>query len=82
MLLARFTVPGGERPVILICGQTALTHHAAAYFLRRSYRRISDTVASTDRFCLLLKVPSIRTYGFQGVVLERDLTDVAFTRGA
>ncbi|MEU0911277.1 hypothetical protein [Streptomyces althioticus] len=50
--------------------------------VRRSCRRIADTVASTDRFCLLLKVPSIRTYGHQGVVLERDLTDVAFTRGA
>ncbi|CAL9477047.1 hypothetical protein GCM10010261_29960 [Streptomyces pilosus] len=82
VLLAKFTAPGGERPVVLICGQTALTNHAAAYFLRRSYRRIADTVASTDRFCLLLKVPSIGTYGFQGVVLERDLTDVAFTRGA
>ncbi|MFH9329765.1 hypothetical protein ACH4KU_12340 [Streptomyces althioticus] len=82
VLLAKFTAPGGERPVILVCGQSALTNHAALYFLRRSCRRIADTVASTDRFCLLLKVPSIRTYGHQGVVLERDLTDVAFTRGA
>ncbi|WP_206614290.1 hypothetical protein [Streptomyces sp. E1N211] len=80
-LLAKFTAPGGERPVILVCGQTALTNHAALYFLRRSYGRIADTVASTDRFCLLLKVPSIRTYGHQGVVLDRDLTDVAFTPG-
>ncbi|MEQ8147449.1 hypothetical protein [Streptomyces sp. OP7] len=82
VLLAKFTAPGGERPVILVCGQTALTNYAALYFLRRSYGRIVDTVASTDRFCLLLKVPSIRTYGHQGVVLDRDVTDVAFTPGA
>ncbi|CAL9514139.1 hypothetical protein ABZ588_22730 [Streptomyces althioticus] len=81
-LLAKFTAPGGERPVILVCGQTALSNHAALYFLRRSYGRIVDTVASTDRFCLLLKVPSVRTYGHQGVVLERDVTDVAFQHGA
>lgn len=82
VLVAKFTAPGGERPVILICGQSAITNHAAAYFLRRSCRRIADTVASTERFCLILKVPSIRTYGFQGVVLERDVTDAAFARGA
>ncbi|MGY0068086.1 hypothetical protein ACWZEH_14915 [Streptomyces sp. QTS137] len=77
-LLAKFTAPGGSRPVILICGQSAVTNHAAAYFLRHSYRRIAETVSSTERFCLILKVSSIRTYGFQGATLERDLTDAAF----
>ncbi|WP_155055776.1 hypothetical protein [Streptomyces blattellae] len=81
-LLAKFTAPGGSRPVLLICGQSAVTNHAAAYFLRHSYRRIADTVSSTERFCLLLKVPSIGTYGFQGVTLERDLSDTAFASGA
>ncbi|MEU7471865.1 hypothetical protein AB0A94_25645 [Streptomyces sp. NPDC044984] len=80
-LLAKFTAPGGDRPVVLVCGQSAVTNHAAAYFLRHSYRRIADTVSSTERFCLLLKVPSIRTYGFQGVTLERDLTDTVFAPG-
>ncbi|WAX79451.1 hypothetical protein [Streptomyces sp. KMM 9044] len=80
-LLAKFTAPGGSRPVILICGQSAVTHHAAAYFLRHSYRRIADAVSSTERFCLILKIPSVRTYGFQGATLERDLTDAVFAPG-
>ncbi|MEU9736027.1 hypothetical protein [Streptomyces sp. NPDC048002] len=81
-LIAKFTCPGGNRPVLLICGQSALGNHAAAYFLRRSYREIAATVAATERFCLLVRIPSIATYGFHGVRLERDLTSVAFTSPA
>ncbi|MFF4659195.1 hypothetical protein [Streptomyces sp. NPDC001381] len=81
-LIAKFTGPGGARPVILICGQSAVGNHAAASYLRRSCRDIAATVSSTERFCLLLRIPSIPTYGFQGAVLERDVSDTAFTAPA
>ncbi|MPY45394.1 hypothetical protein FNH04_37485 [Streptomyces phyllanthi] len=78
-LIAKFTVPGGIRPVILIGGQSALGNHAAAYYLRSSYRHIARVVSSTERFCLLVKIRSIRTYGIHGAELERDITSVAFS---
>lgn len=77
-LVARFMAPGSVRPVVLICGQSAVTNHAAAYWLRRSCAEVATTVTSTERFCLLLRVHDIATYGHQGVQLHRDVTWAAF----
>ncbi|MFD8213168.1 hypothetical protein ACFV2U_05410 [Streptomyces sp. NPDC059697] len=80
VLVAKFTPTGAGRPVILVCGQSAITNHAAMYFLNQSYRRLAARVATTERFCLVLRVGSIRTYGFRAVELARDVSAAAFTR--
>jgi hypothetical protein len=77
-LIAKFITPGARRPVILVCGQSALTNRAAVHYLRHSYRRIADSVASVDRFCVIVKVSSIRTYAFQGATFESDVSAAAF----
>jgi hypothetical protein len=37
-------------------------------------------VGTTERFCVVLLVESIATYGIQGAVLARDVTAPAFAR--
>lgn len=78
VLVAKFLPPAASKPVILICGQSALTNHAAAVFLRSSHRRLTRVLETTDRFCVVLRVEAIPTYGFHGTVLARDVTDAAF----
>lgn len=79
-IAAKFTPPGATRPVILICGQSAITNHAAIYFLSHSYHEISKLVVNIDRFCLIVRVDAIGTYGFRGGFLARDVSVVAFGR--
>jgi hypothetical protein len=78
-VVAKFTPPGANRPVILICGQTALANRAAIYYLNREYRELAKTVASLDRFCIVIKAASIETYGCQAASLERDVSAAAFS---
>ncbi|MFE9646343.1 hypothetical protein ACFYO0_19995 [Streptomyces sp. NPDC006365] len=78
-LVAKFTPPQATRPVVLVCGQSSLANQAAIHFLKRNHRQVADALDSIDRFCVLIKVANIGTYGFQGASLERDMTGSAFT---
>jgi hypothetical protein len=78
VLVAKFRPPGARRPVFVICGQTPVTNHAAMVFLRRSHRRLARELAGTDRFCVVLRVESIPTYGAHAAVLARDVSAAAF----
>ncbi|MGW1781768.1 hypothetical protein ACWCQQ_21870 [Streptomyces sp. NPDC002143] len=77
-LVAKFTPPEATRPVVLICGQSSLANQAAIHYLKRHHRQVADSLDSTDRYCLMLKVADIGTYGFQGTSFERDVTRDAF----
>jgi len=79
-LVAKFTPQGAMRPVMVICGQTALANRAAIGFLKREYRNLLKVIASSDRFCIIVRVTSIGTYGHQAAELARDISEVAFTR--
>jgi hypothetical protein len=78
-LVAKFTLPEASRPVILICGQTPITNRAAIHYLKREYRALSKTVASVDQFCIMVRVTSTGTYGYQAADLECDVSAAAFT---
>lgn len=78
-LVAKFTPPESTRPVFLICGQSSTTNQAAIYFLKREHRNLARSISSVDKFCILIKVSSIGTYGFHRASLERDVSSVAFT---
>ncbi|TXS54141.1 hypothetical protein EAO75_07025 [Streptomyces sp. uw30] len=77
-LVAKFRPPSATRPVFVVCGQSAVANHAAMLFLRRSHRELSARLASTERFCVLLRIEAIPTYGVQGAVLARDVSASAF----
>ncbi len=79
-LVAKFTPPQASRPVFLVCGQSSLANQAAIHYLKRDHRDVAASLSSTDRFCLIIKLAGIGTYGFQNATLERDVTDTAFTR--
>ncbi|ANP56676.1 hypothetical protein AVL59_21230 [Streptomyces griseochromogenes] len=79
-LVAKFTPPTATRPIFLICGQSSLANQAAIHFLKRNHRNVARSLASVDRFCILIKVSDIGTYGFQAAALERDVTGDAFAR--
>ncbi|MFE5207010.1 hypothetical protein [Streptomyces sp. NPDC056600] len=80
-LVAKFTPPEASRPVLLLCGQSPLANRAAVHHLRRRYAEVARALESVDRFCIVIKVPEIRTYGYQAATLERDVTREAFARG-
>lgn len=77
-LVAKFTPPQSTQPVLVIMGQSSIANRAAVYLIKRDYRRLSKTVASLDRFCLMVRVDSADIYGYQAVELAADLSAVAF----
>ncbi|MFC8371970.1 hypothetical protein ACFUIT_29105 [Streptomyces sp. NPDC057239] len=77
-LVAKFTPPEATRPVVLLCGQSSQANHAAIHYLKRNYREIADRLATTERFCVVIKVLDIETYGYQRASFERDVTRDAF----
>lgn len=77
-LVAKFTPPASSRPVIVVCGQTSVGNRAAVAFLQREYRTLTRTLASTDRFCIVVRVDSIATYGHEAAALAADVTTAAF----
>ncbi|MFJ3894495.1 hypothetical protein [Streptomyces sp. NPDC090083] len=81
-LVAKFTPPESACPVFLVCGQSSLANQAAVHFLKRTHPELAKAVPSIDRFCILVRVSSIATYGFQRTGLERDVTATAFTAAA
>ncbi len=79
-LVAKFTPQESSRPVVLVCGQSALANQAAIHFLRREYARVATEITSEERYCLLIKISDIRTYEFHRAVLERDISAAAFAQ--
>ncbi|WP_031063331.1 hypothetical protein [Streptomyces sp. NRRL F-5527] len=77
-LVAKFTPPESSRPVLLVCGQSSVANQAAVHFLRREYAEVARSVASVERYCLLVKVSHIDVYAFHRSVLERDVSAEAF----
>lgn len=78
-LVAKFTPKGSSSPVILICGQTAVTNRAAIAFLKSQYREVAKIITSTESFCIIIQVAAISTYGYQGASFERDVSAAAVT---
>ncbi|WP_308312901.1 hypothetical protein [Streptomyces sp. ISL-1] len=77
-VVAKFMPPEATRPVVLICGQSSLANQAAVHYLKRNYREIADRLTSVERFCIMIKVSDIGTYGFQRASFARDVTGEAF----
>lgn len=77
-VVAKFTPKEASRPVIVICGQTANMNRAAIHLLRRDYRQITKALASTDRFCIIIRAEATSTYGHHAASIERDATEIAF----
>jgi hypothetical protein len=77
-LVAKFTPTGSSRPVIIICGQTAIANRAAVHYLKREYRKLSPVLRSLDRFCIIVRAAAIGTYGYQASELASDVSEAAF----
>lgn len=78
VLVAKFTPQQSSRPVVLIWGHRAIDNRAAIYFLQREYRSLSKHIDSLDRFCIVLRVNSSSTYGYQAAEFVADVTNAAF----
>lgn len=77
-LVAKFTPPQSSSPVILISGQRSIDNRAAINLLKRSYQNLSKTIASLDRFCLIVRINSSDSYGYQAAEIVADATAAAF----
>jgi hypothetical protein len=77
-LVAKFTPPQSEQPVLMIMGQSAIANRGAVHLLKRDFKRLSKEIDSLDRFCLMLRVDAADTYGYQAVQVATDLSAVAF----
>ena len=77
-VVAKFTPKEASRPVIVIGGQTAIMNRAAIHLLIRDYRQITKTLASIDRFCIIIRPEGTSTYGHHAASIERDATKIAF----
>jgi hypothetical protein len=78
-VVAKFTPAASTRPVILICGQSAIANRAAVHLLKRDYRQLARTLSRADRFCLILRVTAPDVYGHEMVEVAEDVSDTAFT---
>lgn len=81
-LFAKFRPPYARQPVLLICGQTAITNRAAIHFVRRNYAALSGSLASVETFALIVRITSPEVYGHTMVDLEADVTTAAFTQAS
>ena len=77
-LVAKFTPDGSTRPVILICGQTALSNRAAVVYLKREHRALARTLPDLRRFALILQVTASDAFGHEATELAADVTGAAF----
>jgi hypothetical protein len=77
-LIAKFTPSYSKYPIILIFGQMSIDNRAAINFLKRDYKALSKMVESINKFCLIIKITSSDTYGFQAAELAADVTSAAF----
>jgi hypothetical protein len=77
-LVAKFTPDGSTRPVILICGQTALSNRAAVSYLKREHRALARTLPDLRRFALMLQVTASDAFGHEAAAVAADVTAAAF----
>ena len=77
-IVAKFTPAAGGRPVVLVCGQTAITNRAAVHLLKRDHRRLTRALGRVDRFCLVIRVTSPGLYGHEMAEIAGDVSDAAF----
>lgn len=59
-------------------GQRSIDNRVAINFLQREYRSLSRSVGSPDRFCLVVRIISSDTYGYQSAEVAADVTGAAF----
>ncbi|WP_199432398.1 hypothetical protein [Qaidamihabitans albus] len=75
-------VTAGGYPIFVLCGQTAVSNHAAARYLARRYTQLLREYGVTGRFCLVLRIVNSQAFGERNVEVAGDFTDAAFTRTA
>ncbi|MBC3993886.1 hypothetical protein H8N00_34445 [Streptomyces sp. AC563] len=80
-LVAKFTPQEFRRPIILVCGQSAVANQAAIHFLRREYAQVAARLATVERYCVLIKVSGITTYDYHRAEFVGDVTGAAFGDG-
>ncbi|MER5636993.1 hypothetical protein ABT095_08560 [Kitasatospora sp. NPDC002227] len=80
-LLARLH-EGGDSPVFLIAGQTAVSNHAAVRFLTANHRRLARQYGRNGTFALVLSVVNPGAYGPDVVEVAADVTAEATARPA
>lgn len=77
-LVAKFTPRASIRPVMLICGQSTVANLGAVKLFIRDYRRLAKVIPSINEFCVIIRVPSIETYGYGASELAADVSAIAF----
>jgi hypothetical protein len=77
-LVAKFTPPASRRPVVLICGQSTIANLGAVNFLIRDHLKISKAISSISKFCIIIRVASIETYGYGASELASEVSAAAF----
>lgn len=80
VLVARILAPGKRRPLFLVCGQTAITNHAAAKYLVDQQDALHAQYGALTSFCLVLRVVNRDAYGSDVVELVADVTEAATAR--
>jgi hypothetical protein len=78
-LLAKFRPPHARHPIILICGQTAITNRAAIHYAKHHHATLRRSLGSTDTFAIVVRVTSPDVYGHTMATLDTDITATAFT---
>jgi hypothetical protein len=81
-LVAKFRPPHAAQPIVVICGQTAVTNRAAIHFVKRHHPTLRRSLTSVDTFALIVRVSSPEVYGHTMVDLDADITAAAFTPAA
>jgi hypothetical protein len=78
-LFAKFRPPNARQPIVLICGQTAITNRAAIHFVKQHHATLRRSLTSIDTFAIIVRVTSPKVYGHTMVDLDTDITATAFT---
>ncbi|WP_441245788.1 hypothetical protein [Kitasatospora sp. McL0602] len=73
-LLARLHAGGGDSPVFLIAGQTAVSNHAAVRYLTAHHRELARRYGKDGTFALILSVVNPGAYGPDVVIEASDVT--------
>ncbi|WP_131738584.1 hypothetical protein [Actinomadura roseirufa] len=81
-LVAKFRPDPASRPIFVVCGHTSIANRAAVHFMTHRYQELARALESAERFCVVIKLDAIETYGYEAASLERDVTLAAFTAAA
>jgi hypothetical protein len=74
VLLARVFAAGRPRPLFLVCGQTAISNHAATRYLVNQQHRLRSSYGTSASFCLILRIVNSASYGSGVVEVVADVT--------